>query len=463
MRRIALLVVALAAAFAVSAPAAWAKTLVVDNDLADCPKADFTSIQAAVAAAPPRSKIRVCEGVYNEEVVISKDDLSLTAKGSLGDVVLDGQNTMMHGFEIDGASGVLIEGFVVQRYHDDIVLVKANDNVIRRNETMLAWDHDGIELLATSHRNRIEHNIAHDNRMFTSCGISAGGGSSNNVIRHNVVFHNANNGILLGGGLLGSAGPGNVVEHNVVFDNGEPVAGGNRGTGIFNAITPGSVIAHNRVNSNNAHGIFVSGATSTGVTVAHNRVSGNGSTSDDDGIRIQGAPNSVVDHNHSRLNRHDGVHVITASGALVEHNVLKQNGTPGAANGCGIDVDTNSTGTVVRRNVVRSHTRAGIRIRNSAGNLVTHNHANNNPGDGILLTNGDSNVVSQNHSAKNGRDGIRADVDSAGNTIVGNKMHRNTEHDAHDDSVGAGTAGTANSWIDNKCKTENRPGLCEGH
>jgi hypothetical protein len=37
-------------------------------------------------------------------------------------------------------------------------------------------------------------------------------------------------------------------------------------------------------------------------------------------------------------------------------------------------------------------------------------------------------------------------------------MLENAEHDAHDD-------GTENDWINNKCVTENRPGLCEhpGH
>jgi SLT domain-containing protein len=32
---------------------------------------------------------------------------------------------------------------------------------------------------------------------------------------------------------------------------------------------------------------------------------------------------------------------------------------------------------------------------------------------------------------------------------------------AHDDSVGPGTSGTANFWLENHCQTQNRPGLCE--
>ena len=53
--------------------------LVVDDDLADCPTADFTSIQAAVTAADPGAKIRVCRGIYMEQVTIpaGKDGLTL--------------------------------------------------------------------------------------------------------------------------------------------------------------------------------------------------------------------------------------------------------------------------------------------------------------------------------------------------------------------------------------------------
>ncbi len=62
--------------------AAGTKVPVVDNDRVECPKADYTSIQAAVTAADPGSTILVCAGTYNEWVVIeNKNDLRLLAKG----------------------------------------------------------------------------------------------------------------------------------------------------------------------------------------------------------------------------------------------------------------------------------------------------------------------------------------------------------------------------------------------
>jgi parallel beta-helix repeat protein len=444
-------------------------TIVVDNDFADCPNADTASIQAGITMAAAGDIVLVCHGTYAESVTIdaAHNDISVKAKGPLGDVVLAGSGAAQpYGFGLIGAHDVLIEGFVVQNYHDDIVLSGASDNIVRGNETMFAAEHDGIELVSNSHRNLVEHNVAHDNLHNTSCGISAGGGSSDNVIRKNVVFHNANNGILLGGGLLGAAGPGNVIERNLVFDNGEPVSGANRGTGILNAISPGSVIQHNEVTSNNAFGIRVLGATSVGVTVAHNFVASNGSTNDDDGIRIELAPNAVVQLNRSRLNRHDGVHLVAATGALVADNLLVDNGTPGVGNGCGIDVDsltvagvtTPSTGNTVTNNVASGHTRAGIRIRNSLSNTVENNQLKDNPGDGILLTNGDNNSVDRNGSNQNGTGathaGIHADAASSGNLLTDNHAFQNVTFDARDDN--------ANTWSGNHCGTDFPAGtICE--
>jgi hypothetical protein len=71
-------------------------------------------------------------------------------------------------------------------------------------------------------------------------------------------------------------------------------------------------------------------------------------------------------------------------------------------------------------------------------------------------------VISTNDIRDNALDGVRieAGTNNSGNVIVGNKLKHNAEHDCHDDTVGSGTAGTANTWENNKGKTENRPDLC---
>jgi hypothetical protein len=61
------------------------QTLLVDDDKVECPTAGFTTIQAAVDAAPAGATIRVCAGTYTEQVTIKQD---LKIRGDNGAVIL---------------------------------------------------------------------------------------------------------------------------------------------------------------------------------------------------------------------------------------------------------------------------------------------------------------------------------------------------------------------------------------
>jgi thrombospondin type 3 repeat protein len=58
---------------------AAAATILVDDDLGQCPTATFTTISGAVGAASPGDTIKVCAGTYTENVSITK---SLTLQGA---------------------------------------------------------------------------------------------------------------------------------------------------------------------------------------------------------------------------------------------------------------------------------------------------------------------------------------------------------------------------------------------
>jgi parallel beta-helix repeat protein len=235
--------------------------LVVDNDMAQCKKADFTTIQAAVDAASPGTTILVCAGTYQESVTITKNDLRIRAKGAPGSVVLDGMaETLMAGFFVQNASGNLISGFRIQDFHEAGILLDNGDgNRIRKNVTTGAH-HDGIELRLGSSGNRIEHNLSIDNLASNACGIQIrDAGSTGNVVRHNKSINN-NWGIRVG---LGATN--NVVFHNRAVNN--------RAFGILNfSGGDGTAIKGNRA-FGNPTGISIQG--STGVTVARNHAFGN--------------------------------------------------------------------------------------------------------------------------------------------------------------------------------------------
>jgi hypothetical protein len=244
-------------------------TLVVDNDLADCPKADFTSIQAAVLAAEPRSTILVCAGVYNEQVMVTKSDLRLLAKGQPGDVVLDGLGlpAMIAGFQLENAHGNLIEGFLVRRYHEAQIWLRlgSSRNTIRKNVTTGSPFHDGIQL-QNSPANVVEQNttFANFSAARIACGINVIGPlSDGNIVRHNESFANDF-------GIQVVAG----ADNNVIFENHSH---DNRRVGIRNISGNGTAIENNRVFDNSVvgefGGIFLSA--STGVTVARNKAFNN--------------------------------------------------------------------------------------------------------------------------------------------------------------------------------------------
>jgi parallel beta-helix repeat protein len=345
----------------------FAATLVVDNDFADCPQADFNSIQAAVTAAQPGDKILVCPGTYQESVLVNKSDLRIEAQAAPGEVVLQGEFfSPRPGFALRGVSGVRLEGFTVEGFRTNISIFAGSGNTIRKN--ILRSAVLGINLGATS-GNIVEHNRAHDNRVS---GIEVGSSATGNTVRNNETFGNGFEGIV-----VISGGSGNAIFENEVYNNtAEP-----DGAGIAIVNTPAVTVENNRVFNNHRSGITI--RASTAVTVRHNKVQRNG--------------------------------------------------------------------------------RNGIRLFDNANNnVVEKNELEENVGNGVSLEDSDTNTIQLNRSRQNEQDGIHADSNSMGNRIERNVLFHNVEHDAHDDSVGPGTGGTANFWINNKCETDNRGGfLCE--
>jgi parallel beta-helix repeat protein len=131
----------------------------------------------------------------------------------------------------------------------------------------------------------------------------------------------------------------------------------------------------------------------------------------------------------------------------------------------GIVADTvNSNG--ISYNKIDENNGPGIGVYDSQSNALRANMVEDNSDSGILLSNGNSNRLEENRVRNNGTssgdttDGIRVDMFSTGNTLRDNHLRHNLTHDCHDDSLGAGTAGTANSWTNNEGSTSKPAGLC---
>jgi parallel beta-helix repeat protein len=395
---------------------AFARTLVVDNDGAECPQAEYTTIQQAVAAAQAGDKILVCPSgpnPYLGTVLVTESNLRIEAQGAPGEVVLQGTSAELAGFYLLNTTGVLVQGFTVQGFgipsphpgEPPFTIQGANiriegegGNTIRKNITTLSLMGDGIQMINSS-ANVVEQNTSSHNTGPNGDGIQVLGElalASNNIIRHNETSENGQTGINIAG-----TGTGNIVFGNRSHHNSR--------IGIRNVSTTGT---------------------------------------------LAGSPH----------------------GTVIENNHVFENGLappPGGLAG-GILVGA-SPDVIVRNNRSERNSQFGIRVQNGAvNNRVEKNDVFGNilvtpagqVGDGIQLVGGPlvvaNNTVQLNLIRQNGRDGIRANALTDANTIERNVIRESGEHDAHDDSVGPfAPALTANEWINNKCETENRVGLCK--
>jgi len=81
-----------------------------------CPNPQYTTIGAAVAAANPGDTVEVCQGTYNEDVVITKpltllgQNATINAAGKVNGIQILASNSTVAGFFVEGASG---EGILV--------------------------------------------------------------------------------------------------------------------------------------------------------------------------------------------------------------------------------------------------------------------------------------------------------------------------------------------------------------
>jgi parallel beta helix pectate lyase-like protein len=307
-----------------SASSASSAMLIVDDNHADCPNAQFTSIQAAVTAASPGAKIKVCPGTYVEQVTIpaGKDGLTLFSEGDLQAVIK-------------------APPVIVPSPSRSIVLIQAHDVTLRHFtitgpgggpcdslEYGVRIDSGGSALVTDNHITQIR------DEPFSGCqnGVAVLVGRNLNnttgfgTIVHNTIDNYQKGGIVVDGQLTGPSSNAEVAYNDisgigptaVIAQNGIQVSRG----AIAN-------VHHNLVHDNiyspatvTGEGILIFQVDSSAIQVHHNDVYRNS-----DGIGLYTTQNIEVGWNKSHDNDpYDGLFADTdTANNTIEHNKLTNN------------------------------------------------------------------------------------------------------------------------------------------
>jgi nitrous oxidase accessory protein NosD len=170
--------------------------LLVDDDKVQCPTATFTSIQDAINAANPGSLIRVCPGMYHEQLFVNKP---LSIEGDNGAIVLP--NSMVA--NTTGSSGTPIAAAVLVK---DAANVEIEGLIVdTANNGISECSPDLIGILYQNSSGSIEHNAVRNTKLSVSLNgcqsgdaivvESLGGGTSKVSIDDNSVHDYQKNGI----------------------------------------------------------------------------------------------------------------------------------------------------------------------------------------------------------------------------------------------------------------------------
>jgi len=279
-----------------------------------------------------------------------------------------------------------------------------------------------------------------------------------------------------------------IRNNHITAIRDEPLSGCQNGNAIqvgrnVLGTTGHAVIKNNTIDDYQKTGIAVDGllvGPASTATITSNKVTGdvNGACfplfrcspiAAQNGIQISRRANATVKSNTVAENRYDPA--IASSGGILLFDAgddVTVSGNTADRNDVGVWV-IGTSNAEVRSNKLKSSTFDGVAIQHigtnpTAFNIVSKNTATLN-GNGIGLYDTASNLIDHNTVSTSDGPGFFVDATSTGNFLQANKAKQNFTFGMEDESVGAGTAGTANSYSGNSCTSNGTAksdpaGLC---
>ncbi|MBI1833529.1 MAG: hypothetical protein HYR90_01760 [Candidatus Andersenbacteria bacterium] len=292
----------------------------------------------------------------------------------------------------------------------------------------------------------------------------------------------------------------NLQANDVTLD-GFIIQNNASGPGVQTGPTFSGYKIENNIIRNNVFGLYLHGSGTNKTTVGRNFFDNNNQTGAANGNAIysdQGLKNAMIERNKSNLHGNSAftltkgapaqpnnsnityernesirdvnmVNLYHTNNADISRNIARGINDPNVDGGA-IFLAGDDHNVTISRNEIRDRSWTGIILANlvsipSTDVLIERNILRTLGNDGIDVRDdsvgtGEANL-SRNEIRNVTKDGILLGAVTSGNTILKNFVRNSGEHDAHDNSLGAGTAGTANIWDDNDCNTDLPNGICE--
>jgi hypothetical protein len=296
----------------------------VDDDGADCPNAAYTSIQAAVAASGPGDRVKVCPGVYPEQVTISsgQDGLVLFSQVPRAAVIKAPPVMMDPGdiVRVNGAQDVGIRHFTISGPLPDLLfcsLFVRTGVRVDGGGSATVWGNHITEIRSASPALR-----GCQNGIAVLAGRQFEGQTGSVELSHNLIDEYQKGGVL-----VDNAGSYGGIDHNDIVGPGpQPTIAPN---GIQVSRGAAADLSHNAVSLNqytlasfNGTAILLFQPGVGVVTVDHNDVFRN-----DDGISLFDTDGAEIGFNRPHdQTRFDGIFADADSREnVIEHNMAFDN------------------------------------------------------------------------------------------------------------------------------------------
>jgi len=390
---------------------------------------DFDTIQAAVDAAAAGDVIVVSKGVYDENVFIEHDSLTLKGKsatingGYLGNcITLFGSDVSIEGFTLVNGGQLVLDGDPTGG------LVASGNNVTLKKLSVRLCVEVGIALSGTGSITQCSISDCTDTGIRVETGAPAG--TTVTTISKNVVERCEDGLELLDGPFL--------VEKNTCE--------GNVGRGIFLTIPdPGGTfvetdVMKNELRFNEDDGLEIDYQDSDGFL----RIEKNVIESNSRGMALSGFAFSIVG-NTIQDNRSGGID-LEASFSSLDKNKVRDNGAHGILVGhsvTGLGTPAEAGTNTLKDNTIQGNGGDGVHI-GSSNNEVTDCTITDNAGDGIeVIALAADNVLHGDKVTDNGHDGI--DNSGTQTTVSGDQCKGNIGADLAGAGDGDGTVNAAES------------------